>query len=69
MLLEVRKWTITSPAENYQNSLKRALLRRKKLHLPPFNLAHPVHVPKNTVCLKKTDGYNYYHITSIHNIH
>jgi len=34
MLLKVRKWTFISPAKNYQNSLKRALLRRKKLHWP-----------------------------------
>jgi len=34
MRLKVRKWTIISPAKNYQNSLKRALLRRKKLHWP-----------------------------------
>jgi len=26
-----RKWTVISPAKNYQNSLKHALLRRKKL--------------------------------------
>ena len=33
MLLKVRKWswTVISPAKNYQNSLKRVLLRRKKL--------------------------------------
>jgi len=34
MVLKVRKWTVISPAKNYQNSLKRALLRRKKLHWP-----------------------------------
>jgi len=28
MLLKVRKWTVISPAKNYQNFLKRALLRR-----------------------------------------
>jgi len=31
---KVRKWTVISPAKNYQNSLKRALLRQKKLHWP-----------------------------------
>ena len=41
MLLKVRKWTVVSPTKNYQNSLKRALLRRKKLHAP-FNLAYPI---------------------------
>jgi len=25
-LLKVRKWTVISPAKNYQNSLKRAIL-------------------------------------------
>ena len=34
MLLKVRKWAVISPAKNYQNSLKRALLRRNKLHWP-----------------------------------
>jgi len=34
MLLKVRKQTVISPAKDYQNSLKRALLRRKKLHWP-----------------------------------
>ena len=32
MLLKVRKRTVISPAKSYQNSLKRALLQRKKLH-------------------------------------
>ena len=34
MLLKVGKWTVISSAKNYQNSLKRALLRRNKLHCP-----------------------------------
>ena len=34
MLFKVRKQTVISPAKDYQNSLKRALLRRKKLHTP-----------------------------------
>jgi len=34
MLLKARKWTVISLVKNYQNSLKRALLRRKKLHWP-----------------------------------
>jgi len=34
MLRKVRKRTIFLPAKNYQNSLKRALLRQKKLHWP-----------------------------------
>jgi len=34
MLLKVRKWTVISPTKHYQNSLKRALLQRKKLHWP-----------------------------------
>jgi len=34
MLLKVRKWTVVLPAKNYQNSLKHALLWRKKLHWP-----------------------------------
>jgi len=34
MLLKVCKWTVISPANNNKNSLKRALLQRKKLHWP-----------------------------------
>jgi len=41
MLLKVRKWTVISPANNYQNSLKRATT--KETALAPFNLAHPVY--------------------------
>jgi len=34
MFLKMRKWTVIkySPAKNCQTSVKRALLRRKKLH-------------------------------------
>jgi len=42
MLFKVRKWTAISPAKNYQNSLQRALLRRKKLHWP--RLIWPIRV-------------------------
>lgn len=41
MLLSVRKSTVISAAKNYQNSLKRAL-RRRKTALALFNLAHLV---------------------------
>jgi len=34
MFLKVRKETAISPAKDYQNSQKRALLRRKKQHWP-----------------------------------
>jgi len=34
ILVKMRKLTVILPAKNYQNSLKRALLRRKKLHWP-----------------------------------
>jgi len=33
-LVKVCKLTVISPTKNYQNSLKRVLLRRKKLHWP-----------------------------------
>jgi len=33
-LVKVCKLTVTSPTKNYQNYLKRVLLRRKKLHWP-----------------------------------
>jgi len=42
MIHKVCKWIVISSAKNYQNSLKRALPRRKKLHWP--RLAHPVPV-------------------------
>jgi len=41
MILNMCKWTVISPAKKYQNSLKRALLRRKKLHWPRY-IGHPV---------------------------
>jgi len=34
MLHKVHKWTVISSAKNYQNSLKRGLSLRKKLHWP-----------------------------------
>jgi len=34
MLLEVHKWTVISPAKNYQNSVKRIFLQQKKPHWP-----------------------------------
>jgi len=41
MFLKVCKWTVISSAKNYQNSLKGALLRRKKLRWP--RLIWPMH--------------------------
>jgi len=39
-MLKVRKWTVISPAKNYQNSL--SLYTTKETALAPFNLSHPI---------------------------
>jgi len=51
MLLEVRQWTLISPSKNYQNSLKRALLRRKELHWPRLIWPPPGIVLVTVYCL------------------
>jgi len=48
MLLKVRKWTVISLAKN---SLKRALLRRKKLHWPRliWPTRYPARIASGTI--------------------
>ena len=59
MFLKVRKWTIFHLPKNYQNSLKRTLLRRKKLHCSrliwptryKFYSHHNLTIAENVVCI------------------
>jgi len=58
LFLKVRKRTIILPAKKYQNSLKRTLLRRKKLHcrrlIWPTRYkfySHNLTIAENVVCI------------------
>jgi len=53
MLLKVHKWTVISLAKNYQNSLKRALLRpydKKKLNWPRL-IWHTQYALNTALCM------------------